>query len=85
MKEEQQYDHESVVFIPKKQGNHCLPNKIIGYMEYLFIDITPRFTVTQIGSTCYSPLYESNRTILSFTILNTWNHLPVCKQMINIK
>ena len=41
-------------------------------MEYLFIAITPRSTLTQCDSTCY----ESNRSIWKLLVLdrNTWDH-----------
>ena len=36
-------------------------------VEYFFIAITPRSTFTWFGSTCWSPIYRSNRTVQSFT------------------
>ena len=69
-----------------------------GNVEYRFIASTLSFPLSQRGSTFQSLIYRSNRTVQSFTrdyywywkellVLdsNTWNHLTVCKQMINIK
>ena len=47
----------------------------LGNVEYLFIAITPWFTLTWIGSTCYT--YS--------IIYYTWNHSTVYKQMIKIR
>ena len=62
------------------------------FVQYPFIAITPRPTLTQSGSTCKSPINGSNRTN-HFTVckqisdfkLNCWNHLTVCKRMSNVE
>ena len=46
-------------------------SKDLGNSEYPFIAITSRSTQTRISSTCKGPIYALNRTILSFTILET--------------
>ena len=59
-------------------------------VEYLFIGIASRFTLTRSGSTRYSPIYGSNRTKYMWKQMtddklwqlysNTWNHFSVCKK-----
>ena len=36
-------------------------------VEYPFVTINPRFTLTSNGYTCYGPIYGPNRTVQSFT------------------
>ena len=38
--------------------------KALGNVEFPFIDIAPRFTLTRSGSTLFGPIYGSNRTKL---------------------
>ena len=40
---------------------------ILGNGEYLFITITLKSTLIRISSTCLGPIYDSNRTVQSFT------------------
>ena len=53
-------------------------------MEYSFINITLRSTLTLSGSTCYGPIYESNRSVWKLLVLDKdmWNNTTVCKQII---
>ena len=63
-------------------------------MEYPFIAIAPRSTLTHSGNTWYGPIYESNKTNyvckqktnLESGLLynNTWNHLTVCKKELRL-
>ena len=43
--------------------------QFLGNVEYPFIAITP--TLIWSSSTCWGPIYGSNRNILSFTLLET--------------
>ena len=66
-------------------------------MEYPFIAITPRSTLIWRGSTWKSPIYGSNKTVrhlnteqtnnldwIKLSEIELFDHLTVCKQMINI-
>ena len=43
----------------------------LGKLEYSFIAINPRSTLTQSGNTYLGPIYGSNRNIQSLSILGT--------------
>ena len=48
-------------------------------VEYPFISITPRPTLTQSGNTCLGPIYGSNRTSVQSMMLNNiwlWGSSP---------
>ena len=61
-------------------------------MEYPFIVINPRSTFTRSSSTCWGPIYGSNKTVKPFNFVkwckiellvlhsNTWNHLTACQK-----
>ena len=65
-------------------------NHLMANVEYPFITITSRFTLTRIRTTWEGPIYGSNRTNyvcnqmidVKFWLLysNTWNHLIMCKK-----
>ena len=46
----------------------------LGSLEYSFIAITPRSTLTQSGSTCWGFIYGSNSSVWKLFVLdrNTW-------------
>ena len=57
--------------------------RALGNVEYLFVAITPRSTLTRWGSACYGTIYRSNGCI-KIIVLDSWiiSSILVSKQMI---
>ena len=47
--------------------NNCSFKQPLGNVEYSFITFTPKSTLTWIDKTYFGPIYQSNRTVQSFT------------------